>query len=676
MLFVLAFLPIAAGGSKLDLQHELELQLLGDDQPMVLSSLSATSAKSVSLAHTAAILASQPAPLRPLGEDAATPSAAPAKSAVPAALRAMSGPQRVAVCELDTEKCRAVAAAFVDDADGVCDFFQSAPQGTDRPLFCKGLSDALTGTTPAPPASPAVAPAAAPPAAPAASSAAIAREAAAVDAAPESSASGVRYLPASEVLSPVAPEAQVLRAAPVEPATQVTMATPAEEHTEPSSGIDVEVLCTSTLKSILPLAHSLADAQRLSGRIADSCLQTAKVQAGDDAVRRVCWELDGRVAMALEEGFEAKAEGRTDPYANERPSVFCARFAAGLRRAPSAPASALPNLDAKVAAAPAAAAPPAAQLAAQPAAQPVAAQPVAAQPVAAQPAAPAQLAPHLPATQLPAAQPAAAKLAAAKPALRGADLPMPATPSIADAAPADTSDASKITVSGLVALLRTISNQNALASHCDALISGLRSTSPTSAGLGEAPLEAALPFNSFDQRLLGTCAQSLQADGARILEQLANVGMASVSGRMSLLRVNAISAASLDAVLEAALDTPWAAEVCNDMASSYLRTDTAARATFCATYQGRYTSVEDDVSKLRRKPLKKDTVADAERESQSSGSTFLEDVLHSEPGKRAGNAAAVLWELAQPPVALQQAPRSLLETNSDGRGAAFWRRHA
>ena len=125
MLFVLAFLPIAAGGSKLDLQHELELQLLGDDQPMVLSSLSATSAKSVSLAHTAAILASQPAPLRPLGEDAATPSAAPAKSAVPAALRAMSGPQRVAVCELDTEKCRAVAAAFVDDADGVCDFFQS-----------------------------------------------------------------------------------------------------------------------------------------------------------------------------------------------------------------------------------------------------------------------------------------------------------------------------------------------------------------------------------------------------------------------------------------------------------------------------------------------------------------------------------------------------------------------
>ena len=61
MLFVLAFLPIAAGGSKLDLQHELELQLLGDDQPMVLSSLSATSAKSVSLAHTAAILASQPA---------------------------------------------------------------------------------------------------------------------------------------------------------------------------------------------------------------------------------------------------------------------------------------------------------------------------------------------------------------------------------------------------------------------------------------------------------------------------------------------------------------------------------------------------------------------------------------------------------------------------------------
>merc|ERR1719487_1502405 len=112
----------------------------------------------------------------------------------------------------------------------------------------------------------------------------------------------------------------------------------------------------------------------------------------------------------------------------------------------------------------------------------------------------------------------------------------------------------------------------------------------TSEGLGDAPLESALPFNSFDQKLLGTCAQSLQEDGARVLEQLADVGMTSGSGRVSLLRTNTISASSLDAALEAALDTPWAAEVCNDMASAFLRTEAAARQTFCATYQGRYTS--------------------------------------------------------------------------------------
>merc|ERR1719247_2321968 len=93
----------------------------------------------------------------------------------------------------------------------------------------------------------------------------------------------------------------------------------------------------------------------------------------EQAVRRVCWELDGRVAMALEEGFEAKAQGREDPYANERPSKFCARFAQGLRRAPPAPASAAPNLDAEVAAAPAAAAVPAAAPAAEPPAEPAAA---------------------------------------------------------------------------------------------------------------------------------------------------------------------------------------------------------------------------------------------------------------------------------------------------------------
>merc|ERR1719235_210460 len=107
--------------------------------------------------------------------------------------------------------------------------------------------------------------------------------------------------------------------------------------------------------------------------------------------------------------------------------------------------------------------------------------------------------------------------------------------------------------------------------------------------------------------------------------------MTSGSGRVSLLRMNSMSAASVDAALEAALDTPWATEVCNDMASAYLRTEDAGRATFCAAYQSRYTSVEDDVAKLRHKPLKKDTVEDAEQETKSSGSTFLEDVLHAEP---------------------------------------------
>ncbi len=52
---------------------------------------------------------------------------------------------------------------------------------------------------------------------------------------------------------------------------------------------------------------------------------------------------------------------------------------------------------------------------------------------------------------------------------------------------------------------------------------------------------------------------------------------------------------------------------------------------FLMRYQGRYTSVEDDVSKLRRKPLKKDTVADAERESQSSGLAHLRSCIHG-PG--------------------------------------------
>merc|ERR1719252_321963 len=107
--------------------------------------------------------------------------------------------------------------------------------------------------------------------------------------------------------------------------------------------------------------------------------------------------------------------------------------------------------------------------------------------------------------------------------------------------------------------------------------------------------------------------------------------MTSGSGRVALLGLKTITATSLDAALEAALDTPWATEVCNDMASAYLRTEPAGRASFCATYQGRYTSVEDDVSRLRHKSLKKNTVADAEQETKSSGSTFLEDVLHAQP---------------------------------------------
>merc|ERR1719274_259440 len=52
----------------------------------------------------------------------------------------------------------------------------------------------------------------------------------------------------------------------------------------------------------------------------------------DPAVAKVCWDLDGRLTMALEQGFIAKETGAPDPYADEKPSSFCARFAASAKR--------------------------------------------------------------------------------------------------------------------------------------------------------------------------------------------------------------------------------------------------------------------------------------------------------------------------------------------------------
>merc|ERR1719352_1406026 len=433
-----------------------------------------------------------------------------------------------------------------------------------------------------------------------------------------------------------------------------------------AASVDAVALCTDTVARVLPTARSLTAARSWSGRISSECEDAAAKREGrtmqDPAVAKVCWDLDGRLTMALEQGFIAKETGAPDPYADEKPSSFCARFAASAKRLEKPPllATKAPEaqevatkVESKVVATkvePKPEAPATVDTKTTVTVKNVETKAVLEEPVAekAAPAAAASAAkatgepkPEVPAKaqEAPAAKVEPKPEAPAKPAeqpLVAAKVASKAQES-AKEAPAD----------GLTALLRTLADEHALLDQCVTLSQGLSAQAADSEDLaGSAALETALPFNQHDQRLLDECGKALQQRGAKVLAGLAQPG--------ALL---ATRATTTDLVLDTALDSPWSAEVCSDMATSYLRMGRhdARRADFCRSYQAQFT--HDDVAQLRRKPLKRApaplTAKDAEVASEKAGSRFLEDAAKA---MAPGNAAAVMWELQAP------LPASLLET--------------
>merc|ERR1719353_2618949 len=161
--------------------------------------------------------------------------------------------------------------------------------------------------------------------------------------------------------------------------------------------------------------------------------------------------------MALEQGFEAHATGQPDPYADEKPSAFCARFAEATVRAP---------------------------LLSKGAEQPsrVLETPVLETPgkqaVAEKPVAKGAEEPKLVAKAVEAPKPEA-KAEEPKPAAKAAEEPKAAPKAVEQPppAPADPQEA------GLVALLRALADQHALERQCTALTTGLASSAADTAEL-------------------------------------------------------------------------------------------------------------------------------------------------------------------------------------------------
>jgi len=571
-----------------DLQRELVLELLSSDPTL----LHPAPPKPVSLA-AAAILASAPVPLTPLGEEEGGDNT----GGTPLAVVHMSTQQRRAVCQLGTDsRCAGVAEALaIPDPAKVCAFFGrlAEPTGQPRAAFCHGLADALE-------------------------------------------------LPASGSAAP-----------------------PAQAPT-PRPALDTAALCTDTAARVLPTARSLEQARSWSGKIAAEC-EAAAAQRSEpaDVAAKVCWELDGRLSMALEQGFEAHATGQPDPYADEKPSAFCARFAEATVRAPllskgaEQPSRVLETPVLETPGKQAVAEKPVAKGAEEPklVAKAVEAPKPEAKAEEPKPAAKAAEEPKALVRVVEKPTPAAKVVDKPKPAATAVEEPKAAPKAVEQPppAPADPQEA------GLVALLRALADQHALERQCTALTTGLASSAADTAELAGAPLEQALAFNTHDQGLLEQCARDLQEGGAHVLAGLTQPG--------ALL---AMKSATTGLVLDTALDSPWATEVCSDMATSFLRSAAAARKSFCSSYQAHFT--HDDVAVLRRKPLRPvSQLADAEAASKTAGSRFLEDALRGAAHGAGSNAAAVLWELQAP------LPASLLETHgkTESRtalGASFWRK--
>jgi len=333
-------------------------------------------------------------------------------------------------------------------------------------------------------------------------------------------------------------------------------ATTARGSTEPNA---LTTVCALTIKAALKNVKTEGDAMRLGSTVAPVCQKLAKEKLTENAtaapanIQEWCYELDGRLTLAIETGYlfalhptEALQQANEpNPYAQETRQRFCERFVTAVEHEKSA-AKPLPKI-----AVPA------------PAAQKTA------------PASP-QVAPE-----------AVAKLPATVAAPAQKAMPMQTMKLKAS----NTVPAS-VDMLGLMQQLSHVPQWNSL---CLGLLGSLTSEEGAVTeefALGDAETRAAslvLTFNAGDQSQIAKCSTNLKvlAIRSKVLGVQSN---AEGHHQMSALSIAERAESELQntEAMSELIDSPWARDACADLAHGYLVAHLAhpdlTKEAFCPMY--------------------------------------------------------------------------------------------
>jgi hypothetical protein len=494
--------------------------------------------------------------------------------------------------------------------------------------------------------------------------------------------------------APAQPQAMAAPAVAVQAAPQVK-APPQDPSSQAVDALELVTeamtsVCTDTVRDAEVGIKSESDAMQIANGISHVCQEKARkhlgaVAASQALTKEWCQQLDGRLSVALETGFffalapeEAERQAReANPYASTTRKKFCLRFVNSLRRQAQAGGLYIKPRTKEVEAAPvkrvAASVPvqfpPLQQLApAAPAAQVSAALPPLptlppaprAQPVqvVVQPLPPAVrevpavvAAPPLP--PLPAVQSVTPQQSSA--AIARAAIQHPAIGSLP--APAGDSGADMLHV---VQVLSTREDWNAA---CIGLVSRLTSeegavTEEYVLGTGETPDGTkVLTFNPTDQEQVHKCAAQLKVLAIQ-------VGIGGGGKKSALVSTGTSVTSSLQDAedAEAIMDSPWAVDVCSDIAHGYLTARLAHPGLevtdFCPLYAR-------DVQAMRGAPKAQAAAQDMQMLRKRGGS-----LRHRLAQKAA--AAPVKNEVKHPAAALISSIPAA-SNDEEQEGMDFWR---
>jgi len=376
----------------------------------------------------------------------------------------------------------------------------------------------------------------------------------------------------------------------------------------PSETNTLTTICALTIKSALKNVKTEADAMQLGSTVAPLCQKFAKEKLAQNATAEWCYELDGRLTLAIETGYlfalhptqALEQANEPNPYAQETRQRFCERFVKAVEHEKSA-AKPLEKI-------------------VQPASAPV--------PQAAQAA---KLKPVSPKVATPPTKPTAVAAPAEKD-MQSLKLKASNTPASVD-------------MLGLMQQLSHLPQWNSLCTNLLGSLTSEEGAVTEEFALGDAETKAAslvLTFNAEDQSQIGKCSTKLKvlAIRSKVLGvQNSKEGHHTMSA-LSIAERAEIELQNTEGI-SALIDSPWARDACADIAHGYLVAHLAhpdlTKESFCPMYA-------EDLNRMRS-VLTAETIRASKMPAKADSATVASELADELVKKKAAEKAQALKQL-------------------------------